>query len=70
MKIYIVHADLLEQFDKSFYEMTDEEVVALCESDTERQYHDCFESIEALSGAWNTEEVFSPYCSYMRVIND
>lgn len=70
MKIYIVDLVLLEDIDKHFYELTDEEVIKLCEKDKAHNGHDVYNSIEELSGYWNSDEIFAPNNSYMRVIND
>ena len=70
MKIYIVHTDLLAKSDKPFYKMTDEEVVQLCEQDEDMEQHDVYESVEELSVNWNTEEIFYPNMSYVRVVKE
>ena len=70
MKIYIIHIDLLQDIDKQFRELTDQEVIDLCSKDEEREHHDVYETAEELSAYWNTEEVFYPTSSYMRVIKD
>lgn len=70
MKIYIIHIDLLQDIDKQFRELTDQEVIDLCAKDKDGEYHDVYESVEELSAYWNTEEVFYPTSSYMRVIKE
>ena len=70
MKIYIVHTDMLEDNGKHFDQLTDQEVIDLCEKDEDMVNHDVYESIEELSANWNTEEIFYPNMSYMRVINE
>ena len=69
-KIYVVHEDLLYDTGKRFCEMTDEEVVKLCEQDTDREHHDVYDRVEDISANWNAEEFFYPSSSYMRVIDD
>lgn len=70
MKIYIVHHDLIDETGKAFQDISNEELIALCEKDEENDLHDVFDSIEELSANWNTEEIFYPSSSYMRVIDD
>lgn len=72
MKIIIIHTDLLPD-DKHFGDLTDEEVLQLCEKDRNElsnMLHDEYESVEELEANWNTDEIFYPTSSYMRVIND
>lgn len=66
MKIYIVHIDAYG--DKDFSEVTNEEIKDLYEAGS--CYVDCYESVEELAANWNTDEIFYPNVSYMRVIND
>jgi len=70
MKIYICHIDLFEHTDKHFQDLTDEEVIQLCKDDESMELHDEFDSIEEMSAHWNSDEMFAPLDSYMRVIND
>lgn len=67
MKILIVHTDLLPD-DKHFNELTNDEVLQLCKQDN--FLSDIYESVEELAANWNTDEIFSPLNTYMRVIND
>lgn len=67
MKIYIVHMDALPE-DKEFGELTNEEIEELYNNDSDNV--DCYESLEELAANWNTEEIFYPDMSYMRVVND
>lgn len=70
-KIYIISANIIDDVEE-FCEMTDEQVVAMCENAPleagERQY-DVYETTGELAGAWNSEQIFTPSCSYMRIIN-
>lgn len=70
MKIIIVHIDLLEELEKNFDELTDQEVLDLCDTDKECNLHDVFYDMDGLASAWNCEEIFIPSHSYMRVINE
>lgn len=70
MKIYIVHEYLLDEIDKTFDKLTDEEVINICNNDTLNEWHDVYESVDELSAYWNTTELFYPSSSFMRVIND
>ena len=70
MKIYIIDADLLEDIEKDFHELTDKEVIELCEKDKYGDQHDVYDSIEEMSAYWNSDEIFYPTNTYMRVIND
>jgi len=70
MKIYVISIDLLENADKSFSEMTDEEVVALCAKDMGMKDHDVYDSAEELAVNWNSEDIYYPSHSYMRVIEE
>jgi len=70
MKIYVVSIDLLEGTDKKFNELTDQEVIDLCAKDADGEYHDVFSDMTELSAHWNTEEIFYPSHSYMRVIKE
>lgn len=65
--IYVVHIDAWEG-DKSFYDLTDEEIEDMYNDDP--MYIDCYNSIEELAAAWNSDECFYPNMSYMRVINN
>lgn len=67
MKIYIVHIDAWEG-DKPFHELTNEEIEKMYEEDT--TFISCYHSIEELTANWNSDEIFYPSSSYMRVIND
>lgn len=69
MKIYIVHTDGIPS-DKEFHELTDKEIEEMYESGDYTDYIDYYESVEELAANWNTEELFYPNMSYMRVIND
>lgn len=66
--IYIIHCDLIED-DKSFNELTDEEVVKLCENDKDGFRHYVFEDIHELAKVWNIDENIDSCYSYMRVID-
>lgn len=70
MKIYVLSIDLLENTDKPFSEMTDEEVIALCAKDMGMKNHDVYDSAEELAANWNTGEIYYPSHSYMRVIEE
>lgn len=67
MKIYIVHIDGIPS-DKHFNDLTDEEIEEMYAESTD--WIDCYYSVEELAADWNTEEIFYPNMSYMRVIND
>ena len=71
MKIYIIHTEILPD-DKQFNELTNDEVVAICNEDTNDGgfYHSEYDSVEELAAYWNTDEIFYPNMTYMRVIND
>ena len=72
-RIYLVDSELLDELeiDKDFNDLTDEEVVELCEvKDKDRDYHDRFNSIESMAGYWNADEILYPNASYMRVIKN
>ena len=68
MKIIIVHFDLLPE-DKNFEDITDEELLQLCEQDTEWELHSEYDSVEELSAYWNDDELFSTSYSFMRIIH-
>lgn len=68
MKIVIIHTDLLPD-DKYFGDITNEELLQLCEKDTDWELHSEYESIEELSANWNSDELFNPSYSYMRIIH-
>lgn len=68
--IYIVNISLLEDVEKHFNELTDEEVIALCKKDEESLNHDVYYSIEELQANFNTDEMFPSTSAYMRVIKD
>lgn len=68
--VYVIHVDLLDEVEKPFGELTDEEVIALCKTDKEKENYDWFESVEAFAAAFNTEECFSQNMAYMRIIDD
>ena len=70
MTIYVLSIDLLENTDKLFSEMSDEEVVALCKKDTGMKDHDVYNSVQELAANWNTEEIYYPSHSYIRVIEE
>ena len=66
MKIYIVHIDAYDE--RSFHRIPDEEIKKMYEEDS--TYISCYHSIEELAANWNSDEIFSPSFSYMRVTND
>ena len=66
MKIYIVHIDAYDE--RSFHLIPDEEIKKMYEEDS--TYISCYHSIEELAANWNSDEIFSPSFSYMRVTND
>ena len=66
MKIIIVHIDLLPE-DKYFADITDEELLQLCEQDD--FLCSVYESVEELSANWNSDELFDPSFSFMRIIH-
>ena len=69
--VYVIHVDLLDEMEKPFNEMTDEEVIALCKTDKDCENHDWFESVEDFAAAFNTEECFSqnmPICVLLMTI--
>lgn len=70
MKIYIVHVDLLDDIEKQFGELTDQEVIDLCEKDEDRENHRVYCSMEEFAADWNNDEMFYPSHSYMRVIKE
>lgn len=67
-KIYVINSYLLDGIDTFFDDLTDAEVLALCENDKDMLYHNVYETAEALAGAWNFDEILLPSISYMRVI--
>ena len=69
MKIYIIPASIVDDFDKKLEEMTDEEVIALLKEKDWFDY-DLFTDLKQLEMAWNEECIFSPFTAYMRVIDD
>jgi hypothetical protein len=66
MKIIIIHTYLLPD-DKHFNELTDEEVLQLC---NDPMLYDEYESIGELAANWNSDEILYPTSSYIRVIDD
>ena len=70
MKIIIVSIDLIDRMsDKDFYELTDEQLLDLCKRDKDCIGHDIY-TPEELQDAWNSEDIFFPTSSFMRIIND
>ena len=71
MKIYVVSVDLIPE-DKHFNDLTDEEVVNICDEDNKNGgwMHCKYGSIEEFAAYWNLDEILYPNMSYMRVIND
>lgn len=69
MKIYIIPSEIANQADKSFEELTDEEVLDLLKDKSIYDY-DLFTNLKDFQDAWNDERMFSNFTSYMRVIND
>lgn len=67
MKIYIVHTDAIPE-DKYFHDLSNKEIEEMYNNDPDNV--DCYESIEELVGNWNSDEIFYPNMSYMRVVND
>lgn len=67
-RIYVMTATLFDE--KHIQDMTDEEIKELCAKDKDADNHDIYDSVEELSANWNTDEIFSPFNSYMRIIND
>lgn len=75
MKICIISEQLLDRSvlsNKCYEELTDEEILSLCENDQEG-IHNVFESVKDLADSWNcegVEDLIWPENSYMRVIED
>lgn len=65
--IYIVHIDAWED-GRPFNKVTNEEIEKMYDEDT--TFISCYNSIEELAAAWNSDECFYPDRSYMRVIDD
>ena len=68
MKIYIIHEDAEALENKSFCELTNEEIEDMYDAGS--QWVDCYESVEELAAAWNFDNVSTPLSSYMKIIND
>lgn len=68
MKIYIVSIDAWDD-ERQFNEIPDEEIEKMYEKGDFLMI-DRYDSIEELASYWNTDEIFYPSSSYMRVIND
>ena len=68
MKIYIINENAKALKEKCFNELTNEEIEKMHETD--RYCVDCYESVEDLAANWNSDNIFYPWASYMRVIND
>lgn len=66
--IYIINCDIFNSDDKYFFDMTDEEIVELAKRDP--LLVDIYNDINELADAWNSDYVFYPSNSYMRVINN
>lgn len=67
MKIYIVHTDAWDD-GRAFDEIPNEEIEKMYEENC--MYIDMYRSVDELCHDWNIDELFYPYTSYMRVIND
>jgi hypothetical protein len=67
-RIYIMRTEMFE--GKHIQDMSDAEIKELCAKDKDAYNHDVYDSVEELSAYWNTEEIFSPFISYMRVIKE
>ena len=65
MKIALIHTDLLPEV-KDFDELTNEEVLELCEKDS--MLSTIYNSIEELESDWNSDYIFDPSFSFMRII--
>lgn len=68
MRIYIISDDAEILEEKSFNEITNDEIVDMYDAGSDSV--DCYESVEELAAYWNSDEIFYPSSSYMRVIND
>lgn len=67
-RIYVMNADMFEE--KRIQDMSDAEIKELCAKDKDADNHDVYDSVEELSAYWNTDEIFSPFNSYMRVVKE
>ena len=67
MKIYIVHVDAWED-NRDFHELTNKEIEEMYDAGSDLV--DQYDTIEELSANWNSDEIFYPNMSYMRVVND
>lgn len=68
MKIYIVCIDAWDD-ERLFHEIPNEEIEKMYEKG-DLLMVDRYDTIEELAAYWNSDEIFNPSCSYMRVIND
>ena len=68
MKIYIINDSAPALEDKSFEEMTDDEIKDMYDAGS--PYVSCYESVESLARDWNADALCYPDFSWMRVIND
>lgn len=68
MKIYIINENAEALEEKYFNDLTNEEIEEMYEAGSD--WVDCYESVEELAANWNSDEIFYPSSSYMRVIND
>ncbi len=68
MKIYIVCIDAWDD-ERQFHEIPNEEIEKMYEKGDSLMV-DRYDTIEELAAYWNSDEIFYPSSSYMRVIND
>lgn len=66
--IYIVNCDAELLEEKEFNELTDEEIKEMYDAGSD--YVDRYDNLHELAANWNSDEIFYPSNSYMRIIEE
>ena len=66
--IYVISCDAPIMDEKDFNEITDEEIKEMYDAGSD--YVDRYDDIHELAANWNTDEIFYPSNSYMRIIEE
>lgn len=66
--IYVVSCDAPILEEKEFNKITDEEIEEMYDAGSD--YVDQYDDIHELAANWNTDEIFYPSNSYMRIIEE
>jgi len=74
MKIYLIDFDINvddnEYMLGDFDDMSDKEIIELCEKDIYGNFHDVYNGWKQFMNSWNSDNIYYPNNAYMRVIDE